>query len=1104
MPACGCNYQFDCRSRGPASLSYVARNICKVDRLAIELMLSRPKSHLLGQGAVRLEFPSKSFQVTVVAYRSTKGNNIVRTASRICVLQEDGRRRLSWLICYSRRRVTSPADEHYRVKVSFARHALRDWPRGERGVFVRDLRDARWNLGVVAREEARVAHCGRRLQKEAEATKINSVPAGTGASTSRCRPPPVLLMISFTLARSPQRNPRAKSAPVDPVSRSTMMSALGSSADPVHGVRISGRSVVDRRSQIDTAIPIGLLKPAFVTILERKCTRAEITTRYTLGHPRGLTSLGSQVSSRKSRPKAGGYICDKKVRGSLAITPSALRWPRSQIIRFLAPRHFVQRATSGYCQARLRPRLFVGSTLCHRCLARRPLVASSNIRRQPTPSRHSTQHEFTSSARRISVSLDLSTLWGILNQLADSRGLGNLYKLATCVAQTYLHTHSRPMHSLEVTSPMQKLPAELLAEVMLLVDPYCVPMKFALSRVCSYWRAVALNTRALWSTFEIDSTNSVRALPYLLVLSAHGAHPENAPLGIRLTFGCLDGGGDRRPHLMPASRDAAIALLAQPDISPRIASLEVTYNTPGALRLLIGSDLYFPRLERLDVCRGLNASTENVRIMVDAPRLRHLRLFRSAPRSWDALLVRSLEDILIEHCGPDAHVGVLATVFRRCPGLIKLALYTYDNAPLGITRDVWLPQSRSGKSPGAGSTEGARIATATASYDSDDDDDEDQPPLQRLDSLRLEATVPTDAQNSNQLLASMADASIVPRSIWTCVKTGFFVPTTAGLLNSVLRGLAPLRTLTLETVRHLTLGDEDGRERQIRVWDPYGAWEMPNVWRFLAKEYNAHRAIQKFVINTYAWAALADALAVVPPGSNPPGCTCLVQESTDSTGAELVVRPHYNLIARGAPSAEDELSPRSRIEPQHELFNVDALSEDYDEDPLGAAQISDALIEPEEEHLSRTWTTQMLIIPKLRRVKIEVTWAVSYAQQRRGVLRVLQWIQPRQRATIPDPVSPPGSSSREPSRSNSPCSMHSHEHTSSATSQNSASYCTAPDSFPEPAFQPTEVCVAWVEQLYLVDTRAKELRRLAAQLEHDGRGFTLCEHCAWSAAKESF
>ena len=54
-------------------------------------------------------------------------------------------------------------------------------------------------------------------------------------------------------------------------------------------------------------------------------------------------------------------------------------------------------------------------------------------------------------------------------------------------------------------------------------------------------------------------------------------------------------------------------------------------------------------------------------------------------------------------------------------------------------------------------------------------------------------------------------------------------------MHSLLRGLAPLDTLSLDTVSHLTLGDELGRERSVRVWDEYGAWEMPDMWRFLAK-----------------------------------------------------------------------------------------------------------------------------------------------------------------------------------------------------------------------------------------------------------------------------
>ena len=277
-------------------------------------------------------------------------------------------------------------------------------------------------------------------------------------------------------------------------------------------------------------------------------------------------------------------------------------------------------------------------------------------------------------------------------------------------------------------SSMQKLPAELLASIMLHVDPYSVPMKFALARVSSYWRAVALDSHVLWATFEIDSTAAVCGLPILLQRSRAGSSHDSTPLDVRLTFGYLFGGGDRNRHLLPTSRDAATALLAQPDIAARIAALDITYSSPGALRLLIGADLYFPQLERLHVCRSPNTSHENVHIAITAPRLRHLRIIRTSPRSWSALLVRSLVDVRIEHCGPEAHVGVLATILRQCPSLAHLAFFTQDRAPLGIARDLW-PTIRGEDRPVP------PLPGPDGAYDSDSDI---RSPLRCLSSFRLE------------------------------------------------------------------------------------------------------------------------------------------------------------------------------------------------------------------------------------------------------------------------------------------------------------------------------------------------------------------------------
>jgi hypothetical protein len=87
---------------------------------------------------------------------------------------------------------------------------------------------------------------------------------------------------------------------------------------------------------------------------------------------------------------------------------------------------------------------------------------------------------------------------------------------------------------------------------------------------------------------------------------------------------------------------------------------------------------------------------------------------------------------------------------------------------------------------------------------------------------------------------------------------------------------------------------------------------QPRCWQ----EYDAHHSMKKFVVDTHAWALLADALAVVPPASshNPPASPRAIEpasgdssarsSSPSSSDVELVVRPHYKLVARGEPEPD--------------------------------------------------------------------------------------------------------------------------------------------------------------------------------------------------------
>jgi len=292
-------------------------------------------------------------------------------------------------------------------------------------------------------------------------------------------------------------------------------------------------------------------------------------------------------------------------------------------------------------------------------------------------------------------------------------------RITTCLLPRLATSSVMPMTAAPI------LPVELLVKVFLCVDPYALRAKTTLAAVSSYWRAAALDSGLLWSSFQLDC-HTAHLLP-LLLERGHGA-----PLDIVLDFSSKEQ-RQTEPDADPRTgialtwqaRDQSALFLADERIRQRLERLKLRFNTPGVFNVTLGSHLHFPNLEHVEILRETTSLSDNLSLLVDAPRLRQVRLCRVDPRNWDCLLVRGLEELHVEHSPGEVHFGLLGKAAQMCPSLRRLTLATYNTPPPGIAR-VLLSRA-----------EMSLIALPTGSSALDGGDAEGQL-LHRLQSFELE------------------------------------------------------------------------------------------------------------------------------------------------------------------------------------------------------------------------------------------------------------------------------------------------------------------------------------------------------------------------------
>ncbi|KAJ7490259.1 hypothetical protein B0H11DRAFT_1912262 [Mycena galericulata] len=331
------------------------------------------------------------------------------------------------------------------------------------------------------------------------------------------------------------------------------------------------------------------------------------------------------------------------------------------------------------------------------------------------------------------------------------------------------------------------LTIDLLGDIML--NASSIDEKFALCQVSKLWRAVALDTPLLWSSFTGGSS---KADCYRVPLVLERSGPTTM-LHIRLRFT-----GDNTDW----SEDVLTAL--QPYV-PRIQTLVIEFKIGVDVNQLLDSNLLFPalqilRLRNADRCRSVSLL---------APQLRTLDLDRFFPRNWNALLGPRSENIRLHRTS--ANLGTLYYIFTQCPLVWRLVFDQYRP----LSHD-YLPDFRVLKRRPLG------------------------PALRELE-LRL-----WEGDELDRILRT-AFCDVVLR-----VLTGSAYSYTVGsLANSLLCGVGPFVAYECNHIERIELRDDSGHVRRLECFNSQARLNICDVWEHLSLRYELDRTVRSIQITIW-------------------------------------------------------------------------------------------------------------------------------------------------------------------------------------------------------------------------------------------------------------
>ncbi|KAJ7100721.1 hypothetical protein B0H15DRAFT_459503 [Mycena belliarum] len=357
------------------------------------------------------------------------------------------------------------------------------------------------------------------------------------------------------------------------------------------------------------------------------------------------------------------------------------------------------------------------------------------------------------------------------------------------------------MPGIELLSP------DLLTDIMLRASE-SIDEKFTVSQVSQLWRNTALDTPLLWTSLKGYTTLDCHRVPLML-----GRTGSTAMLHIDFIFG-LATSSDRR------------ALGALVPYVARIESLYLNVERSGSVELasLLDSHLEFPALNTLRLY-GSHATP----LSLSAPQLQSLEIDYFDMKSWDTVLVPSLEKISIWDV-MGAGTELFSDILMRCPRAWSITFISNPTRDYNPDRDLHELFARRHLAP-------------------------------TLRELNLHLR-----ELESVLKIGFCDTDLESLTGW--VYNGEHESDFALLLDVMFPGVGPLVICDYldSDSQQIKFHDDSGRIRRLKCYNEDSDIGLDAVWTYLSIHHDLHKTVRELRIPTWPnWSEYLDAFELYPP-----------------------------------------------------------------------------------------------------------------------------------------------------------------------------------------------------------------------------------------------
>jgi len=394
--------------------------------------------------------------------------------------------------------------------------------------------------------------------------------------------------------------------------------------------------------------------------------------------------------------------------------------------------------------------------------------------------------------------------------------------------------------------PIDSLAPDVLEEIFVRVHSAFITQKFTISHVSQAWRAVALTSPRVWSTFTVNTKADAKLLPYALNRTG-----DAMDLDVRLEFttGDEDWPVDALKALVPYTM--------------RLARFCAYFRVQLKISALLDSNLDFSRLRVLEI-EGPEFG-QRMCLSFRAPNLEHLKLSNMEQRNWPALFVKGLRSVHISMCN-DADALTLAEIFPRCPELHTLILHTYAYSSEWPSDDeddeANTDTNENDDDPDPESDESASVDSYTARRRRQRDTSWLEPKPLAPNLKLLDVRIPMPAL---RLLLNRGFSDTVLPTIAGSIYNGHYIDWIDELASPLLRGCGNIVAFKLFDESSIEITDEAGHVRRLDVWNDDSSWEVGEMWEYLSTRHGANKTVRTWQVRTPCWEDMHEAFKEYPP-----------------------------------------------------------------------------------------------------------------------------------------------------------------------------------------------------------------------------------------------